>query len=134
MYGETFYLYKYKRSKSLIGLGPRPLRFNILLFLSLETAKLTEAKFHLYPPWDWGTKVCSNSPGHMTNMAVMPIYGKNLLQPSSLESKADGLESSYAALGIRVLPNVFKRWPCVDLDLYYDNVKFGPLCFCMGKR
>ena len=35
-------------------------------------------KFHLYPPWDGGTKVCSNGPGHMTNMAVMPIYGKNL--------------------------------------------------------
>ena len=71
-------LYKYKRSRSFTGLGPRSLRFNILLFLSLETAKPIEAKFHLYPPWDGGTKVCSNGPGHMTNMAVMPIYGKNL--------------------------------------------------------
>ena len=26
----------------------------------------------------WGTKVCSNGPGHMTKMAAMPIYGKNL--------------------------------------------------------
>ena len=26
----------------------------------------------------WGMKVCSNGPGHMTNMAVIPIYGKNL--------------------------------------------------------
>ena len=51
---------------------------NLLLFLSLETAKPIEAKFHLYPPWDGGTKVCSNGPGHMTNMALMPIYGKNL--------------------------------------------------------
>ena len=46
--------------------------------LSLETAKPIEAKFHLYPPWDGGTKVCSNGPGHMTSMAVMPVYGKNL--------------------------------------------------------
>ena len=30
------------------------------------------------PPWDRGTKVCSNSPGRMTNMATMLIYGKNL--------------------------------------------------------
>ena len=30
------------------------------------------------PPWDGGTKVCSNGPGHMTSMATMPIYGKNL--------------------------------------------------------
>ena len=32
------------------------------------------------PPGDMGTKVCSNSPGHMTKMAAMPIYGKNLKQ------------------------------------------------------
>ena len=29
-------------------------------------------------PWDEGTKVCSNGPGHMTKKADMPIYGKNL--------------------------------------------------------
>ena len=28
--------------------------------------------------WDGGTKVCSNGPGHMTKMAAMAIYGKNL--------------------------------------------------------
>ena len=28
--------------------------------------------------WDGGTKVCSNVHGHMTKMAAMPIYGKNL--------------------------------------------------------
>ena len=92
-------LYKNNRSRSFIGLGPRSLRFNILLFLSLETAKPIEAKFHLYPPWDGGTKVCSNGQGHMTNMAVTLLWNQ----------KADGLESWYAALGIRVLLNVFKR-------------------------
>ena len=30
------------------------------------------------PPWDAGTKVCSNGPGHMPKMAAMPILGKNL--------------------------------------------------------
>ena len=32
--------------------------------------------------WDGGTKVCSNGPGHMTKMSVMPIYGKNLKKSS----------------------------------------------------
>ena len=30
------------------------------------------------PLWDRETKVCSNGPGHMTKMAAMPIYGKNV--------------------------------------------------------
>ena len=53
---------------------------------SSETTRLIEAKFHVEPPWDGGTKVCSNGPGHMTKMAAMPIYGKNL-KKSSLEPK-----------------------------------------------
>ena len=48
------------------------------IFFSLKTAKPTEAKFHVDPPWDGGTKVCSNGPGHMTSMAAIRIYGKNL--------------------------------------------------------
>ena len=50
---------------------------------SLETAKPIEVKFHVKPPWDGGTKVCSNGPRHMTNMAGMPIYGKNFKKKSS---------------------------------------------------
>ena len=73
---ENMKLYEYQRSRSLIDLGSRSLRFNILFYFSLENAKPIEAKFHLYPPWDEGMKVCSNDPGHMTNMATMPIYGK----------------------------------------------------------
>ena len=38
------------------------------------------------PLWDGRTKICSNGPGHMTNMAAMLIYGKNL-KKSSLEPK-----------------------------------------------
>ena len=45
---------------------------------SSETTGPIEAKFHVEPPWDRGTKVCSNGPGHMTKMAAMPIYDKNL--------------------------------------------------------
>ena len=46
--------------------------------VSLETTKPIEAKFHVEPPWDGGTKEYSNGPGHMTSMAAMPIYGKIL--------------------------------------------------------
>ena len=35
-------------------------------------------KFLLEPPWAEGIKICTNPQGHMTNMATMPIYGKNL--------------------------------------------------------
>ena len=45
---------------------------------SSETTKPIEAKFHMEPPWDGGTKVCSNGPCHMTKMAAIPIYGKNI--------------------------------------------------------
>ena len=92
------------------------------------------SKFHVEPPWDGRTKVCSNAPGHMTSMAAMLIYGKKLKKNLLLwNSKADDLESWYAALGFRALSNLFKRCPWVDLDLFYGKVKFGPLCYCIGK-
>ena len=47
-----------------------------------ETTGPIEAKFHVEPPWDGGTKVSSNGLGHMTKMAAMPIYGKNLKKSS----------------------------------------------------
>ena len=90
-----------------------------------------EAKFHMESPWDGGKKICSNGPGHMTKMAAMPIYGKNLKNLLLRNQKADDLETWYAASGARVLPSLFKCW--VDLDLFYGKVRFGPLCFCMGK-
>ena len=54
---------------------------------SSETTRPIDVKFHVEPPWDGGTKVYSNGPGHMTNMAAMPIYGKNLKKSSSPEPK-----------------------------------------------
>ena len=58
-------------------------RFNI----SSETTGPIEAKFHMELLWDGGMKFYSNGPGHMTNMAAMPIYGKNLKKSSPLEPK-----------------------------------------------
>ena len=47
------------------------------LKISSETAWPIKAKFYVGLPWEEGTKVGINGPGHMTNMAVTPIYGKN---------------------------------------------------------
>ena len=52
----------------------RPHTLNIF---SSETTGPIEAKFHMESPWNGGTKVCSNGPGHMSKLAAMPIYGKN---------------------------------------------------------
>ena len=65
-------------------------------------------KFHMEPPWDGGTKVCSNGPGHMTKMAVTPIYGKNLKKFLLRNQKADDLQSWNVASGARVLPSLFE--------------------------
>ena len=86
------------------------------------------------PPWDEETKVYSNSPGHMTKMAAMPIYAKILKLLLLWNQKSDDLGSWYTASGTSVLPNLFKWWRWVDLDLFYGKVKFCPLCFCMGRR
>ena len=61
----------------------RPFTFSNVF--SSETAWPIKAKFYVEPPWEGGTKVCINGPGHMTKMAAMPIYGKNLKKSSSPE-------------------------------------------------
>ena len=53
---------------------------------SSETAWPIKAKFYVEPPWEGGTKVYINGPGHMTKMAATPIYGKNPSKSSSPES------------------------------------------------
>ena len=61
--------------------------------ISSETTGPIKAKFHVEPPWDGVTKVCSNGPGHMTKMAAMPIYGKNFKNLLLWNQKADDLET-----------------------------------------
>ena len=60
----------------------RPFTFSNI---SSETAWPIKAKFYVELPWEGGTKVCINGPGHMTKMAAMPIYGKNIKKSSSPE-------------------------------------------------
>ena len=45
---------------------------------SSETAWPIKPKIFVEHPWEGGMKVYINGLGHMTKMAAMPIYGKNL--------------------------------------------------------
>ena len=44
----------------------------------------------------------------MTNMAAMPIYGKNLKNLLLQNQFTDDLETLYVALSMQVLPRLFK--------------------------
>ena len=78
-------------------------------------------------------KIHTNEFGHMTNMAAMPIYGKNLKKSSTPEAIDQWLETWCVALSMRLLPRLFKLGPWVDLDLFYMKVKFGYIGFCMEE-
>ena len=73
---EYLKLYEYQTSRSLIDLGPSLSDPIFLNFFFSITTKPIEAKFHVEPSRDRGTKAHSNGSGHMTIMAAMPISGK----------------------------------------------------------
>ena len=52
---------------------------------SSETTGPISIKFHMQPLDRAGKKVYIFRPGHITKMATMPIYGKNLKKSSSPE-------------------------------------------------
>ena len=82
-------------------------RQQCLNIFSSETALPIKAKFYVEPPWEGGTKVYINDPGHMTKMAAMPIYGKtfkNLLR----NQKSYDLETWHVALGTQALQSLYK--------------------------
>ena len=75
---------------------------------SSETAWPIKAKFYVEPPWEGGTKVCINGPGHMTKMAAMPIYGKNLKNLLLQNRRADFHETWYVASGTPAHHSLYK--------------------------
>ena len=77
-------------------------------FLSLKSARPIEATFHVEPPWDRIMKVRTNGICHMTKMATVSIYSTNLKNLLLWNQKADDIETWYAALVTRALPNSFK--------------------------
>ena len=44
-----------------------------------ETTWPIKTKFYMTTPYDWLAKTYTNCYGHMTDMATIPIYGKNSL-------------------------------------------------------
>ena len=64
----------------------------------------------------------------MTKMTAMNIYGKTFKNLLSWNQKSYDLEPWHAASGTELY--IFYKWrPWVDLDLLYDNAKFGETCF-----
>ena len=53
-------------------------------------------------------KINTNELGHMTNMAAMPIYGKNRKNLLLQNQLTVDLETWYVALSMQVLPRLFK--------------------------
>ena len=108
----------------------RPRSLNIF---SSETARpISQISYRA--SMGWGNESLFNRPGHMTKMALMPIYGKTLKNLFLWNQKVDDIETWYAALGARVLPSLFKWWTWVDLDLFYNKVKCALLSVSMGRR
>ena len=59
-----------------------------------ETAGPIVTKFRVQPPGPLGEKSCSDSLGHMTKMAAMPVFGKNL-KKSSPDQLTDDLDVAF---------------------------------------
>ena len=76
---------EYDRSRSFFDLDQRSLRFQCLNLFFSKTVGRFGTKIHMKAWGRKGMKIYINELGHMTNMAVMPIYGKNLKKSSSPE-------------------------------------------------
>ena len=105
---------------SYIDLGPRSLRFNIFKLLFHKKHQTVWSQI-LYGAsmgcWDENLSKCSGS--RWLSCPFMVKSFKNLLLQNQ---EADDLETWYTWFGSQILPNLFKWWPCVDLDYFYDMV------------
>ena len=85
----------------------RPFSFSNIF--SSETTWPIKAKFYVEPPWEGGTKVCINGPGHMTKMAAMPIYMAKTLKNLLLQNqKSYDFETWHVASGTQALHSLYK--------------------------
>ena len=75
-----------QRSRSFYDLGQRSLRFQTKYLYFTETVWRFGTKIHMKAEVRMGMIICTNELGHMTNMATMPIYGKNRKKASSPEA------------------------------------------------
>ena len=70
----------------------------------------------------------------MTNMAAMPIYGKNLKKSSSPEPIDQWPWNLVCSIVYGSTTKVSKLWPWVVLDLFYAKVKFGHIGFFVWEK
>ena len=78
-------------------------------------------------------KIYTNEFGHVTNMAAMLIYGKNL-KNSSTPEPIDWWPWNLVCSIVYARPTkMFNLWLWVGLVPFYAKVKFGHIGFCMGK-
>ena len=75
---------------------------------SSETTWPIKAKFYVEPPWEEGKKFYINGPGHMTKMAAMHIYGKNLKNLLLQNRRADFHKTWYVASGTPAHHSLYK--------------------------
>ena len=80
-----------------------------------------------------GMKIYTNELGYMTNMATMPVYGKNLKKSSTPEAIGPWPWNLVCSIVYASTTKLVQLWPSVDLDLFYVKVKFGYIGFCMGE-
>ena len=69
------------------------------------------------PPWEGGMRDYINGPGHMTMMAAMPIYGKNLKNLLLKNQNSYDLEPWHVASGTQALQSLYKLELSEDLTI-----------------
>ena len=82
---------KIQRSRLTFDLSAKVVHIGVpSTYLNIVFSEITwpiETKFHMTTSYDRLAKTYTNCNGHMTNMATMPIYGKNSLNLFFSETK-----------------------------------------------
>ena len=77
------------------------------------------------PPWEGGTKVFINGPGHMTRIVAMPIYGKNLLKKFCYRTNSPMTMQLGMEHYVLKLYKVFMNDEPEYTLTYFTTIKFG---------
>ena len=85
------------------------------------------------PPWDGGTKVYINGPGHMIKMATMPIYGKTFKKLLLQIRKTFDLETLHVASETQVLQSYINDYPGLTLTFFMARPNKVTFTFEWGK-
>ena len=82
---------KFQRSRLIFDLSAKVADIGVpSIYLNIvfsDNSWPIETKFHMTTSYNWLAKTYTNCYGHMTNMATMPIYGKNFLNLFFSETK-----------------------------------------------